>query len=68
MKIKYFLILAFFVSFIFLACKDTKKEEAELNQQLEEIKTVEQTIDSTVNDVHQKAKEVEDLIKELDSI
>ncbi len=55
-------------AFLLLGCKDTKKEETQLNQQLDEIETVEKTLDSTVKDVHDKAKAVEDLIKDLDSI
>lgn len=55
-------------TFFALGCKDTKKEEAELNQKLGKIEEVEKTLDSTVNEVHEKAQAVEELIKELDSI
>lgn len=57
-----------FLTVIFFSCKDNKKEEADLNQKLDEIEAVEKTVDSTVNAVHTKAEEVKDLIKELDSI
>ena len=60
--------LSLLLSFVFFSCKDTKKEEAELNQKLDEIEVVEQAVDSTVNTVHEKAEAVEDLIIELDSI
>ncbi|GGG45015.1 hypothetical protein GCM10011414_13200 [Croceivirga lutea] len=68
MKTKTILAFVLLGTIFMVACKDTTKEEEELNQKLKEIETVEQTIDSTVNDVHQKAESVEDLIKELDSI
>ncbi|WP_420603340.1 hypothetical protein [Flagellimonas sp.] len=58
------LILGFFV----MACKDTKKEQEELNQKLEQIEAVETAVDSTLNAVNEKAEQVEELIKELDSI
>ncbi len=52
----------------FFACQDSEKEQAELNRQLEEIENVEQAVDSTLNQVDEKAEEVELLIAELDSI
>lgn len=68
MKTKTFLVFALIVTLLALGCKDTKKEEAELNQKLGEIEEVEKTLDSTVNEVHKKAQAVEELIKDLDSI
>ncbi|WP_222982878.1 hypothetical protein [Flagellimonas meishanensis] len=51
-----------------VACKNSEKDEQELNQKLEQIESVEQAVDSTLNQVEQKASEVEEMIKELDSI
>jgi len=50
------------------SCKDTKKEQEALDKNLEQIEAVEQSVDSTINNVHAKAEEVEELLKELDSI
>ncbi|MFD2587882.1 hypothetical protein ACFSQJ_13125 [Croceitalea marina] len=50
------------------SCKDNKAEQEALDNELEQIEAVEQTIDSTVTTVHAKAEEVKELLKELDSI
>ncbi len=54
--------------FIMMSCKDTKREEAELDKTLDKIEAVEKKIDATVDDVEKKAEEVEDVLKELDNI
>ncbi|WP_350289375.1 hypothetical protein [uncultured Croceitalea sp.] len=62
------LVLALIVLCFSYSCKDNKIEQEALNKELEQIEAVEQTIDSTVTDVHKKAEEVKELLKELDSI
>ncbi len=54
--------------FVVMSCKDTKREQEELNQKLEQIEAVETAVDSTLSVVNEKAEQVEELIKELDSI
>ena len=58
------------ILFIALAfsCKETAKGQETIDKELEQIEAVEQTIDSTVTTVHQKAEELEELLKDLDSI
>ena len=60
--------LALILIVLSFSCKDTKKEQEALDKELEQIEAVEQSIDSTINNVHAKAEEVEELLKELDSI
>lgn len=50
------------------SCKDTKKEQEELERTLDQIETVEQEIDNTLEEVEVKAEEAELAIKELDSL
>ena len=68
MKFKTAFALALLAGGITFSCKDSAKEQEELDRQLEVIETVEESIDSTAIEVHQKAEEVSELIKELDSI
>lgn len=63
-----FAVLGCLAVLLSLSCKDTEKEEKELNQKLEQIESVEQAVDSTVTEVEEKASEVQGMIKELDSI
>ncbi|WP_136467839.1 hypothetical protein [Flagellimonas onchidii] len=51
-----------------ITCKNTKKEQEDLNQKLEHIQAIETSIDSTIKSVNEKAKELEGVILELDSI
>lgn len=51
-----------------VSCRDTKKEQEELDKTLDTIESVEQEIDETVEEVAKKAEEVESVLKELDSI
>lgn len=62
------LVLALVILCISYSCKDVKAEQEALDKKLEKIEAVEQTIDSTLSDVHEKAEEVKELLKELDSI
>lgn len=61
-------VLALLMTGLAASCKDSAKEEEAVRRQVEEIETVEQTIDSTAAEVKKKAEEVNELIKELDSI
>lgn len=51
-----------------VSCRDTKKEQQELDATLDKIESVEQEIDDTVQEVEKKAEEVESALIELDSI
>ncbi|MGW9684750.1 hypothetical protein [Flagellimonas sp. 2504JD1-5] len=68
MLTKKLMAFIFMIGLVIVACKDTKKEQEELNQKLEQIEAVETAVDSTLNVVNEKAEQVEELIKELDSI
>lgn len=65
---KFNLVLAVVILCLSYSCKDTKTEQEVLDKELKQIEAVEQTIDSTVTNVHEKAEEVKELLKELDSI
>lgn len=52
----------------FVSCRDTKKEQEELDKTLDTIESVEEEIDETVEEVEKKAEEVETALKQLDSI
>jgi len=51
-----------------ISCRDTKKEQEELDITLDKIESVEQEIDQTSEELNQKAEEVESALSELDSI
>lgn len=68
MMTKYLVAMAMVLSVLTLSCKDDKKEQQILDQQLETIEATEAVMDSTVQAVDEKAKEVENLLKEIDSI
>ncbi|WP_299433331.1 hypothetical protein [uncultured Maribacter sp.] len=51
-----------------ISCRDTKKEQQELDATLDKIEAVEQEIDETVKEVEQKSEEVESALSELDGI
>jgi len=51
-----------------ISCKETKKEQEELDATLDKIESVEEAIDETLEEVEQKAKDVEEALQELDSI
>ena len=51
-----------------ISCKETKKEQEELDATLDKIESVEEAIDETLEEVEQKAKDVEEALQELDNI
>ena len=67
MKIVSKLLFAFLLISI-VSCRDTAKEEAELNATIEEVETMNQELDEISNEVDSNAKELEESLEELDSI
>ncbi|CAN0563372.1 unnamed protein product [Laminaria digitata] len=65
-KIGSLVICLLFISMI--SCKETKKEQEELDATLDKIESVEEAIDETLEEVEQKANDVEEALQELDSI
>ncbi len=65
-KISLLVMSMFLVGII--SCRDTKKEQEELDKTLDTIESVEQEIDETVEEVEKKGEEVESALKQLDSI
>ncbi|MEZ4859564.1 MAG: hypothetical protein R2781_12250 [Flavobacteriaceae bacterium] len=63
---KLFLAL-FFVSAI-LSCRDTKREETELNTAIEEVEKMEVEIENVSNDLNEATEALEESLQELDSI
>ena len=62
-------LLAMSVLFVgIVSCRDTKKEQEELDSTLDAIEAVELEIDDTVEKVEKKTEEVESVLKQLDSI
>lgn len=51
-----------------VSCKDTKKEQQELDATLDKIEAVEQEVDETLQEVEKKAEEVESALSELDNL
>jgi len=59
------------LSFIFLgavSCRDTEKEQEQLDATLDKIEAVEEDLEKTSDEVESKANEVESALMELDSI
>ena len=52
----------------FASCRDSKKEQEDLDSTLDKIESVEEEVDNTIDEVEQKAKEAESAIMELDSL
>lgn len=50
------------------SCRDTEKEQKELDAPLDKIEAVEQEVDQTTQELDQKAEEVESALSELDNI
>ena len=50
------------------SCRDTKKEQEDLDKTLDKIEAVEQEVDNTIEEVGRKAEEAESVLKELDSL
>jgi septal ring factor EnvC (AmiA/AmiB activator) len=61
-----FVVLLFVV--VLMSCRDTKKEDLENQEALEEIESVETTINEASQELDEDLKELEDALKELDSI
>ncbi len=59
-------ILLFLVGNV--SCKDTKKEDAETKAALEEIESIESTIEEASEDLNEDLIELEEALRELDSI
>jgi len=65
------LVLKFFVLLFLvgqISCKETKKEDSEIQADLEEIEAVENTINEASQELDQDLKELQDALEELDSI
>jgi hypothetical protein len=62
---KIFLALLFIA---FISCRDTAKEEAELNAEIEEVEDIETEIETISEEVESNADELEESLKELDSL
>ena len=60
------LLALFFVAFI--SCRDTAKEEAELNAAIEEVENIETELETISEEVETNAYELEETLKELDSL
>ena len=62
------LLLTLFISFLFMGCTDKKKEEHEVQQQVEKIETIEDKIEETEKEIETVKEEAEEALKELDSL
>ena len=67
MKLLLKIITVFFVIGI-ISCRDTKKEEEETQVKLEQIEAVEAEVEEMTEDLEEKEIELEEALKELDSI
>ena len=63
---KFILLVTLVVAFA--SCRDTNKEEQIIDAQIDSIEAVETELNKTVLEVEEKTIEVEDALKELDSI
>ncbi|WP_417361117.1 hypothetical protein [Galbibacter sp.] len=61
-------LTAITLSLVTISCKDDKKEQQILDQKIEAIEATEAVIDSTVQQVDEKADEVEAILKDIDSL
>ena len=52
----------------FISCRDTAKEEAELNEAIEEVEEIEAEVETIAEEVETNAEELEEPLKELDSL
>lgn len=65
------LVSKIFLAFLFVAfisCRDTAKEEAELNAAIEEVENIETELETISEEVETNAVELEESLKELDSL
>ncbi|WP_300025990.1 hypothetical protein [uncultured Maribacter sp.] len=60
--------VVFFILLCAFSCRDTAKEQEELDATLDKIEAVEEDLKETSKEVESKAKEVESALSELDSI
>ncbi|TVZ14327.1 hypothetical protein JM81_0530 [Maribacter sp. MAR_2009_72] len=51
-----------------VSCRDTKKEQEQLDATLDKIEAVEQDLDQTTEELDQKVEEVESALNELDNL
>ncbi len=65
-KLSMLVLCVIFVGFI--SCRDTKKEQQELEVTLDKIEAVEQDVEQTTEELNQKAEEVESALNELDNL
>lgn len=62
------MLMSFVICMGIISCRDTKKEQQELDATLDKIEAVEQEVDETVQEVEKKAEEVQSALSELDSL
>ena len=62
------LILTLFSAILFLGCTDKKKEEEQIQQQVERIEAIEDKIQDTETALENIKEEAESALKELDSL
>ena len=62
------LIAGLFLLVGIISCRDTKKEQQEIDQMIEQVETIEKQIEETATEVDQKAEELQKALKALDSI
>ena len=62
------LILTLFSALLFLGCTDKKKEEEQIQQQVERIEAIEDKIQDTETALENIKEEAESALKELDSL
>lgn len=67
MKIVSKLLFAFLLISL-TSCRDTAKEEAELNATIEEVETINEELEDISNEVDLNAQELEQSLEELDSL
>lgn len=56
------------ILFTSFSCRDTKKEQEELEQAIEQVEEVEKQVEEASEELDAKAKEAEEALMELDSI
>ncbi len=65
-KINLFVLTLLLIGFA--SCKDSKKEQEELDRTLDKIEAVEKEVDNTIDEIEKKVEEVESALNELDSL
>ncbi|MEZ4873988.1 MAG: hypothetical protein R2793_00655 [Flavobacteriaceae bacterium] len=59
-------ILALLVTTV--ACRDTQKEEAELNATIEQVDAIDAQLDTISSDIEAKTEDLQQTLEELDSL